>query len=313
MSDVPDEVRRLVAERERRRAARDFAAADALRDRIAELGFRVVDSLRGSRLEPLPAPGAGPPPRLRAADVASALREPATVDVSIQWVCQGWPEDVERALDGFRRHSRGRPVQYVVADTTGELGEGAFGDDVEVLPLEAGTGWAAARNAGLRRSRGRVILATDPSVEPAGDVLAMLVEALADPTVGVCGPFGVVTSDLREFEPSAGPDVDAIEGYLMAFRREVLEVAGFFDERFRWYRTADIEYSFRVKDAGLRAVVVDVPVVRHEHRMWLHTPPDERAAWSKRNYYRFLDRFRGRFDLLVSRGGSAGRREEPSA
>ncbi len=315
MSGIPDEVRRLAAERAERRAARDFAAADALRDRIAELGFLVVDSPQGSTLEPLTPPEAGPTPRLRSKDVASVLGEPATVDVSIHWVCEGWPEDVERALRGFRRHSgAGRSVQYVVADVSGELGEGAFGDDVEVLPLEVGTGWAAARNAGLRRSRGRVVLAADPSVEPAGDVLAPLEEVLADPTVGVCGPFGLVTSDLREFEPSPGPDVDAIEGYLMAFRREVLDVAGFFDEKFRWYRTADIEYSFRVKDAGLRAVVVDVPVERHEHRMWHRTPPAERAAWSKRNYYRFLDRFRGRFDLLVSGGGDAGgRREEPSA
>jgi hypothetical protein len=39
--------------------------------------------------------------------------------------------------------------------------------------------------------------------------------------------------------------------------------------------------------------------------MWFNTPPEERAKWSKRNYYRFLDRFRGRFDLLV------GGEEEP--
>jgi len=302
VSDVPDEVRRLAAEREERRAAHDFGAADALRDRIAELGFRIVDSPQGSTLEPLVVPKAAPAPRLRAREVASVLGEPPTADVSIHWVCEGWPEDLERALTGFRRHAAGRSVQFVVADTTGRFGEGAFGNDVEVLPLEVGTGWAAARNAGLRRSRGRVILAADPSVEPTGDVLGPLEAALADPTVGVCGPFGVVTSDLREFEPSRGPDVDAIEGYLMAFRREILDIAGFFDEKFSWYRTADIEYSFRVKDVGLRAVVVEVPVERHEHRMWHLTPPDRRAAWSKRNYYRFLDRFRGRFDLLVSRG-----------
>jgi hypothetical protein len=34
--------------------------------------------------------------------------------------------------------------------------------------------------------------------------------------------------------------------------------------------------------------------------MWFETDPADRARWSKRNYYRFLDRFRGRFDLLVS-------------
>jgi GT2 family glycosyltransferase len=92
----------------------------------------------------------------------------------------------------------------------------------------------------------------------------------------------------------------------MAFRRDVLRRVGPFDERFRWYRTADIEWSFRVKDAGLRAVVVDVPVRRHEHRMWAATPPPDRDRLSKRNYYRFLERFRGRTDLLVSSRGRSG-------
>ena len=85
--------------------------------------------------------------------------------------------------------------------------------------------------------------------------------------------FGIVTPDLREFDPTDGPECDAVEGYLMAFRREILRTVGLFDEKFRWYRTADIEYSFRIKDPGLRAVVVPVPVERHEHRMWFQTPP----------------------------------------
>ena len=71
-----------------------------------------------------------------------------------------------------------------------------------------------------------------------------------------------------------------------------------------FYRTADIDLSFRIRDLGRRAFVVDVPVVRHEHRMWHATPVAERDAASKRNFYRFLERFRGRTDLLV--GGSGG-------
>jgi cysteinyl-tRNA synthetase len=86
----------------------------------------------------------------------------------------------------------------------------------------------------------------------------------------------------------------------MAFRRDVLTDVGLFDEKFRWYRTADIEWSFRVKDAGLRCEVVDVPVIKHEHRMWFETDPADRARWSKRNYYRFLDRWRDRWDLVLS-------------
>jgi cysteinyl-tRNA synthetase len=169
------------------------------------------------------------------------------------------------------------------------------------VPLSEGTGWAAARNAGLKRSRGRLVLALDGSIEPTGDVIAPLDSALGDRAVGIAGPYGVVTTDLREFEPSPDPGpCDAIEGYLMAFRREVLREAGPFDEKFRWYRTADIEWSFRVKDLGYRCEVVPVPVHKHEHRMWFETPPEERARWSKRNFYRFLDRWRDRWDLVLS-------------
>jgi cysteinyl-tRNA synthetase len=86
----------------------------------------------------------------------------------------------------------------------------------------------------------------------------------------------------------------------MAFRRDILDAAGFFDEKFKFYRTADIEYSFRVKDQGLAARVVPLPIERHEHRMWANTEEAERDRLSKRNFYRFLDRWRGRTDLTVA-------------
>ena len=295
MTEVPDEIRALAAERDERRQARDFAAADALRDRIAELGFAVVDSPEGPAFEPIEREA---PRLLRPREVESLLDEPPTADASVHWVVEGWPEDVVRAIAGFRANEGGRDVQYVVVDIT-ETDPATYGEGVEVLSLEAGTGWGAARNAGLKRSRGRIVLVMDGSVEPTGDVFGPLQSALADETVGVCGPFGISTQDLRAFHESRGPEVDAVEGYLMAFRRDVIRDVGLFDERFKWYRTADIECSFRVKDAGHRAVLVDVPVERHEHRMYHSTPPEERDRLSKRNYYRFLERFRGRFDLLV--------------
>jgi cysteinyl-tRNA synthetase len=298
MGDAPPDVQELAAERAARRAAKDFAAADALRDRITQRGWTVLDDPEGWRLEPF-AVDVVPSGPVAARDVVSVLDQPATADASIHWVVEGWPQDVRRAIDSFRANAGERDVHYVVADVTGEPGA-TWGDDVEVVQLEPGTGWGAARNAGLKRSRGRVVLAMDGSVEATGDVLGPLEDALADRTIGLCGPFGIVTPDLREFDSTDGPEADAIEGYCMAFRREILTTAGLFDEKFRWYRTADIEYSFRIKDLGLRTVVVPVPVERHEHRMWFQTPPADRARWSKRNFYRFLDRWRDRYDLTVS-------------
>ena len=81
---------------------------------------------------------------------------------------------------------------------------------------------------------------------------APLEAALADPDVGIAGPFGIVTHDLREFEDAAGPgDCDAIEGYCMAMRRELLTEVGLFDEKFRWYRMADIELLVPREGRGL--------------------------------------------------------------
>jgi cysteinyl-tRNA synthetase len=298
MREAPEEVVAMAERRAQARAAKDFAEADAIRERIASAGWTVEDVPGGGyTLVPAEAPVEE---RLGPGDVPSALGEPATVDVSLQWVCEGWPEDIERGIASFRAHAGTHRQQFVVVDVTGEPAD-RWGEDVEVLRLREGTGWAAARNAGLRRARGHLVVALDGSIEAAGDVVAPLAAALADRSVGVCGPFGIVTTDLREFEPAtgAGP-CDAVEGYVMAFRREILEEAGAFDEKFTWYRTADIEWSFRVKDAGYRCEVVEAPVARHEHRMWFETPPAERAKWSKRNFYRFLDRWRDRWDLVLS-------------
>ena len=67
------------------------------------------------------------------------------------------------------------------------------------------------------RRRSSILL--DTSVEPTGDVVTPLVRALDDPTVAVAGGWGIVSTDLRKFEDAPAGDVDAIEGYLLAFRR----------------------------------------------------------------------------------------------
>jgi cysteinyl-tRNA synthetase len=299
MTEPPAAVVALAEARARARVGRDFQAADALRSEIEAAGWTIVDEPGGAwRLDPVATGDAGAR-RVQPREVASRLAEPATVDVSVHWVCEGWPDDVARAVASFRAHQGDRRVRFVVADVTGAPSD-AFGDDVDIVSLAEGTGWGEAMNAGLRQATGRTVLIMDPSIEVSGDVLGPLERALDDPEVGIAGPFGIVTHDLREFEEASGPGpCDAIEGYCMAMRRDMLASVEGFDERFRWYRTADIELSFRVKDRGLRTEVMPAPVVKHAHRMWFETPPAERAKWSKRNFYRFLDRWRDRWDLVL--------------
>jgi cysteinyl-tRNA synthetase len=294
-----DEAEALAEERSGKRREKDFAAADELRDRIRELGFEVLDTPGGFELEPLVTKVR----RIHPERVESLLEEKPVADFSVQWLVQGWPEDVLRGVHSFKAFQGGHKVQQVIVDAAGTH-PSYFPSHVDEVPLEDDFGWGVDRNAGLRRAAGRIIVVVDGSIEATGDVFSPIEDALRDPAVGVVGPFGIVSEDLREFREDPGPDVDAIEGYLMAFRREILDEAGFFDEKFKFYRSADVEYSFRIKDAGYRALVVPLPVVKHEHRMWNNTPEAERDRLSKRNFYRFLERWRDRTDLTVSGRGS---------
>lgn len=301
MSDVPKDVRALAVQREEARQRKDFAAADAVRETIRGRGFEVTDTPQGFVLSPLEAPETG-----RAStpgEIASLLDRPAAFDVSLQWIAQGWPQDIVRGIASFDRSHGDLRIHHVVADLLDDDssdGSASWQEDADVVRLAPSIGWAAGRNAALVRADGAVVVVVDGSIEATGDALTPMVRALDDPSVGVTGPFGIVTRDLREFHEAPGPECDAVEGYLMAFRRELVEGGLRFDQKFKFYRTADIELSFRVKAMGLRATVTPVPIERHEHRLWANTPPDRRDALSKRNFYRFLDRWRGRTDLLVS-------------
>jgi cysteinyl-tRNA synthetase len=47
---VPAEIQALVGQRDAARAGRDFAGADAIRDRLVALGWGVEDTPRGTRV-----------------------------------------------------------------------------------------------------------------------------------------------------------------------------------------------------------------------------------------------------------------------
>jgi cysteinyl-tRNA synthetase len=172
--------------------------------------------------------------------------------------------------------------------------------DVRVVRFPTRLGYAAARNAGVRWARGYAVVLLDTSVELTGDAFGPLLEILRRAAVGAAGAWGVRTHDLRRFNESEEVEVDALEGYCFAFLRERLREIGFMDEKFKYYRNCDLDYSFAFRARGYRLCrVAGLPLIRHEHRGWTSLPEAERDRLSKRNFYRFLDKWRDRTDLLV--------------
>jgi cysteinyl-tRNA synthetase len=231
------------------------------------------------------------------------LGAPDEYDASFLAIFDGWVPDVHRLHASLALHLGRRDWQLVVVDLPGddEASEAiAALDRVTHLPLREPMGWAAARNLGLRQAAGRIVCVVDTSVELTGDPLEDVDTHLIDPSIGLVGRWGVSTRNGYDFEESTGPDVDGVEGYFMAMRRADLSRTGLFDAKFRWYRNADIDFSFRVRDAGLRTIVdPSLPLERHEHRMWANTPDAERDEMSRKNFFRFRDHWGGRPDLFV--------------
>jgi glycosyltransferase involved in cell wall biosynthesis len=299
-SGAPRRVRDLVAERQAARGRRDFARADELRDQVLEAGWLIRDTPDGPELVKAPAWKAVDPSSL-----APRWDEPDQHLVSVVVHVIGWPEDVARAVTALGRHCGGVDYEVLLVDdgagetTADALEDLARADErVRTLHLEPAIGFGMAMDLAMGQAAGGVLVWLDPHVEATGDVLAPLVEALAEPAVGLAGGWGVVSHSMLDFEAAGGPEVDAIEGYLLAVPRP-LAARVRLDPGHRYYRNADLDYSFAVRDLGVRAVRVAVPAARHRHRAYHETDPVERDRASKRNYDRFLGRWRTRTDLLT--------------
>ena len=295
---LPPEVRRLLDERTEARDARDWARADILRDELHDLGWQVEDGPGGSTARPILAPtGAsdGPP-----------LDRPATVAASLQIAAEDHPDDLVRFLQGLAAHPPAAAWELLIVANgptfAVDVALGSAGLPTAPIVVETAgrLGWADARTLGMRHSSGEITVLVDTSIEPTGDFVTPLIAAFDDPTVGIAGGWGVTSADAREFQEAPPGEVDAIEAYCLAIRREALRAVGGFDPRFRFYRNADLDLSFAARDAGWRAMRTEpLPLIRHEHRGWSSVTPEERDRLSKRNFYRFLDHWGDRPDLLL--------------
>ena len=302
---LPPEIRTLVNERSDARKAEDWSRADALRDEIAAAGWEVQDGPGGSTVRPLLPAEPVTTGYANADDLASRLDAPATVAASVQIVAEDHPDDLRRLIAGLAAHPPSVSWELIVVANAPSfevepVTQIAPALEPTVLRTSERLGWGESRTLGMRRSCGDVTVLLDTSIEPTGDFLVPLLAAFDDPLVGLAGGWGVKSSDGRQFTDAPPGEVDAVEGYLMAVRREALRAVGGFDRRFRFYRNADLDFSFAIRDAGWRAVrTAPLPVAKHEHRGYASLPEAERDRLSKRNFYRFLEHWGDRQDLLL--------------
>jgi len=164
---------------------------------------------------------------------------------------------------------------------------------VQIVMMTSNSGYAKAANRGVGVATGGVLLLLNSDAIVESDALQDLVDAFAkSPELGVAGarlvemdgtpqwsggrtptlPWmigvvsgaGRVTSRFRQSSHSApARDIDWVSGAAMAFRREVWNVAGPLDERFRFY-CQDIAFSLRAREFGWHVAIIETARVAHE-------------------------------------------------
>ena len=173
-----------------------------------------------------------------------------------------------------------RDLRWIVEDAN------AHGLDAYYLRQPA-LGPASARNLGIRNARGAIIAMTDSDTRPERAWLGKLVAAL-ETDRDAAGVEGKVHADNDgEFDPlGEGPKNLAGGVYLTcncAYRREVLDRIGGFDETFPFPAYEDADLAARVEQTGLRIIWQPDAIVIHPQR-----PLTLGAVWKKLHHWDYV-------------------------
>jgi len=152
-------------------------------------------------------------------------------------------------------------------------------------------GPAAARNRGASGAKGKIILFTDADCIPDRNWIYEMALPFEDSKVmGVKGAYKTRQTQLAarfaqaEFEDrydllQQHASIDMIDTYSAAFRKDIFEQMGGFDERFTSANNEDTDFSYRLAAAGYKMVFNARAFVYHTH-------PDTLAKYLRVKFWR---------------------------
>lgn len=230
------------------------------------------------------------------------------IELSVVVVTFNNEHEIARCLQSVLREATNLKAQIVVVDNHSEDGtvrqvetvrRRAGATEMELISNTSNVGFTRALNQGLRRSRGRWLLALNPdTVLHPGSVATLLTTLKSNPDIGVVAPQllnpdGSVQPSCRrfprrrdvvfealglarlfptsrtlnhwkmgDFDHRQRRDVDQPQGACLLFRRELLEKVGEWDEAFPMF-FSDVDWCKRVRDAGYRIVFESGAQVTH--------------------------------------------------
>jgi glycosyltransferase involved in cell wall biosynthesis len=170
------------------------------------------------------------------------------------------------------------PAEIVIVDASGgrlDHIRTRYEADIQWLQFKQPPGVSVSipqqRNAGVREAHGDVIVFTDAGCRPENGWLARLVTPLRQQENVTAGLTLATPGSSDLYDRSARqaltmPYLNECATINIGFRRSVFDTVGGFDERFAY--GSDVDFTWRICDAGYRIRSVPDAVVRHDWGGW---------------------------------------------
>ena len=198
--------------------------------------------------------------------------------------------DLVNCLLSLKKHPPSQAHEILVVDNASTDGSAAAAQKipgVRVVELGRNAGFSAANNAGIRESRGDLLLLLNSdTLVPPGALDALLTKLADTPAAAIAGPrlvdgegrpelsFGRMLSPLNEWrqkrrtaawiatETAREQIVDWVSGACLLVHRADAERAGLLDERFFLY-TEDVDFCHAVRRQGRKVLFTPVATITH--------------------------------------------------
>ena len=304
---IPAEILALSHERDLLRRRGQYDRADRLKQEIENAGYAIRDNPRGAHLITLPSIETDGKLYRTVRQFPSYLDEADLCTFSVNILAQNNCEQTRRCVESVLSFAGNSNIEVILVDNASQDGIDLWANvfkrnepRLRFLRASRVMGAAEARNIGLKQSRGRYILLLGSNVELTGDIFTPLEKTFKDHKVGLTGLRGLCTDDLRHFEESDQIEVEVVDSLCMAFRRTLLKQVGLFDERYRFPQYMDVDFSFAIRETGAHAVRTPyLPITCHPQQMGIGMSDAEYTRLTKRNFYRYLQKWGDRDDLLL--------------
>ncbi len=176
-----------------------------------------------------------------------------------------------------------------------------------VVCISENIGVARAWNIGVMACESEILIISNDDVEFASNSIKVLLEKLLeDVQIGQIGPEGGDWHLDKSGERKGIKEVEAVDeisGYFFITKKSVFNLVGGFDEYYTPAGVEEIDYSFKVRNAGFKCVVIPETGIKHHGYHGVSAKPQnisyfdkviDTHSLDKRNRAYFLDKWYGK-------------------